>query len=316
MEPIKCLNHGYVKYVAHLDVAHLGTDASIIDAARMSTNGGFVSWEPYEGHPKGDEGLLSYLYRNQHMTPFEMCELVVEVQAPIFVVREWHRHRTFSYNEASARYAVMPDLHYLPPMERMVKQDQKNKQAGAAELLNEEDARGAIRLMEEEQTYLYRDYSGMLDAGLAREVARINTPVSRYTRFRAKANLRNWLGFLHLRMAENAQQEIRVFANAVAEIVKLLWPRTWALFEEHTLYGMHLSRTEAEEYRRWKAEQLPAGWRWCQAERIKQPGGFLDRNRDGTWSAYPCADAPDAGILHNTLAEAIAFTEAKLAEEK
>lgn len=244
-EAIPVLDHGYVKYVAHL-----GTDESIIDAARMSTNGGFVSWEPYDGHPKGDAGLLKYLYRHQHMTPFEMGgDLVIEAQAPIFVVREWFRHRTMSFNEASARYAVMPDLHYLPPMDRMVKQDQKNKQAGAVEHLDEELSRGAIRIIEEEQVYLYQDYLALLDGGLAREVARINTPVSRYTRFRAKANLRNWLQFLHLRLAENAQQEIRVYAEAVASIVKQLWPRTWDLFEEYTLHGKHLSRTEAEQYR-------------------------------------------------------------------
>lgn len=243
-DPIQVLDHGYVKHVAHL-----GTDESIIDAARMSTNGGFVSWEPYEGHPRGDAGLLTYLYKHQHMTPFEMADLVIEAQAPIFVVREWFRHRTMSFNEASARYAVMPDLHYLPPMDRMVKQDQKNKQAGAAELMDEDLSRGAIRIIEEEQVYLYQDYLAMLDGGLAREVARINTPVSRYTRFRAKANLRNWLQFLHLRLAENAQLEIRVYAEAVASIVKQLWPRTWELFEEYTRYGKHLSRTEAEQYR-------------------------------------------------------------------
>jgi len=245
IEFIPVLDHGYVKYIAHL-----GTDEAIIDAARMSTNGGFISWEPYEGHPKGDAGLLKFLYKNQHLTPFEMGgDLVIEAQAPIFVVREWFRHRTMSFNEASARYAVMPDLHYLPPVERMVKQDQKNKQAGAEERLDNALAVTAQDLMKREQRWLYDDYKALIEEGLAREVARINTPVSRYTRFRAKANLRNWLQFLHLRMAENAQQEIRVFADAVAILVKQLWPRTWELFEEYTLHGKHLSRTEAEQYR-------------------------------------------------------------------
>ncbi len=216
-EFIEVLDHGYVKYIAHL-----GNDEAIIDAARMSTNGGFVSWEPYEGHPKGDLGLLTYLYKNQHMSPFEMGDLIVEVQAPIFVVREWHRHRTMAYNEASARYAVMPDLHYLPPVERMVKQDQKNKQAGAEARLEGALAVTVQELMKREQRWLYDDYAALIEEGLAREVARINTPVSRYTRFRAKANLRNWLGFLHLRLAPNAQWEIRVFADAVATLVKQL----------------------------------------------------------------------------------------------
>lgn len=308
MEPIKCLEHGYVKYVAHL-----GADESIIDAARMSTNGGFIAWEPYEGHPKGDAGLLSYLYRNQHMTPFEMCDLVIEVQAPIFVVREWHRHRTFSYNEASARYAVMPDLHYLPPLERMVKQDNKNKQAGASDQLDQEISVQIQALLKQEQRWLYHDYEAMLGEGLAREVARINTPVSRYTRFRAKANLRNWLGFLHLRMAENAQIEIRVFADAVAELVKLLWPRTWALFEEHTLYGKHLSRTEYAEYLAWKQQQLPNGWRWVQAEKQDPHGALVDRNIDGTWSAFTGADRGDC-TRHDSIHEAIQAANKELAE--
>lgn len=250
-EFIEVLDHGYVKYISHM-----GSDSSIIDAARMSTNGGFVSWEPYEGHPKGDLGLLTYLYKNQHSTPFEMADLIVEVQAPIFVVREWHRHRTMSYNEASARYAVMPDLHYLPPVERMVKQDQKNKQAGAEARLEGALAVTVQELMKREQRWLYDDYAALIEEGLAREVARINTPVSRYTRFRAKANLRNWLGFLHLRLAENAQQEIRVFAEAVASLVKDLWPRTWELFEEYDRYGKHLSRTEAESYKQAMQQKL------------------------------------------------------------
>ena len=246
----KVLNHGYIKYIDHM-----GNDESIIENARMSTDGGFVSWEPYEGHPKGDAGLLTYLYKHQHMTPFESGELMVEVQAPIFVVREWHRHRTQSFNEQSARYAVMPDIHYLPEWDRLVKQDQKNKQAGGSDELDTETRRDALLFLRSEQDAVYRHYTNLMDRGLAREIARINTPVSRYTRFRAKANLRNWLGFLNLRLPENAQLEIRVYAEAVADIVKHLWPRTWALFEEHTLHALHLSRTEAEEYRRWKAEQ-------------------------------------------------------------
>ena len=246
----KVLDHGYVKYIDAM-----GNDESIIEAARMSTNGGFVSWEPYEGHPKGDAGLLSYLYRNQHMTPFEMCDLIIEVRAPIFVAREWMRSRTQSYNEASARYAVMPDWHYIPEIDRMVKQSSGNKQAGGVERLSVVDSIVVQDTIASEQRRIYEGYSQALDKGLAREVARINTPVSRYTKFRAKANLRNWLQFLHLRMAENAQMEIRVYANAVAELVKEFWPRTYALFEEHTLHGKHLSRTEWVEYQAWKASQ-------------------------------------------------------------
>lgn len=248
--PVKALpvlNRGYV-----LDVASMGTEESIIEAARQSTSGGFVSWEPYDGHPKGDVGLLSYLYREGHSTPFEMCELLLEVQAPIFVAREWFRHRTFSYNEMSARYVQMPDVHYLPPPHRMVRQAKHNKQAGADEVLSEQDADFIAEQMEQDQIRLYENYDDAIRMGLAREVARVNTPVSRYTRFRVKGNLRNWLHFLKLRMAPNAQQEIRAYADVIAGIVKSKWPRTWELFEEWDLYGKRLSRTEYTEYLAWK----------------------------------------------------------------
>lgn len=242
------LNRGYV-----LRVASMGTEESIIEAARQSTSGGFVSWEPYEGHPKGDTGLLSYLYREGHSTPFEMCELLLEVQAPLFVAREWMRHRTFSYNEMSARYVQMPDIHYLPPPHRMVRQGKHNKQAGEPDaLLAESEADLLVERMEQDQIRLYANYDDAIRHGLAREVARINTPVSRYTRFRVKGNLRNWLHFLKLRMASNAQQEIRAYADAIAGIVKSEWPRTWELFEEWDLYGKRLSRTEYVEYLAWK----------------------------------------------------------------
>lgn len=256
---VPVLDHGYVKYIDHM-----GSDESVIEAARMSTNGSFISWDAYEGHPKGDAGLLTFLYKHKHLSPYEMGDLILEVQAPIFVVREWFRHRALSVNEASARYAVMPDLHYVPPVERLVKQDTKNKQAGASDLLDSEVACQILGLLKEEQRLVYDDYSAMLDEGLAREVARINTPVSRYTRFRAKANLRNWLGFLLLRMPENAQQEIRVYAEVVGQIVKVIWPRTWALFEEYDLYGLHLSRTEANEYRAWKKSPEYLAWKTAQ----------------------------------------------------
>jgi thymidylate synthase (FAD) len=142
----KVLDHGYVKLIDHM-----GTDESIIEAARMSTGKGFVSWNPYyicnhclntDVHfsscgykekalthmPRGDAGLLEHLYKNKHMTPFEMCELSIEVQAPIFVFREWHRHRTQSYNEFSARYSQMFNLHYVPEADRFLPKKSSNKQ--------------------------------------------------------------------------------------------------------------------------------------------------------------------------------------------
>lgn len=242
-EPIKVLDHGYVKHIASM-----GDDEMVIRAARQSTDGSFVSWEPYEGHPKGDAGLLSYLYKHQHMTPFEMCELVVEVQLPIFVAREWMRHRTFSYNEASARYAQMPDLHYVPSEKRMVKQATKNKQAGGQEMLDDNMSEACLYGIKSEQREVYYGYSLMLQRGLAREVARINTPVSRYTKFWCKGNLRNWLHFLGLRLHTDAQWEIREYAHAVAKIIREKWPRSWELFFEYDLHSRKLTRNEAYEF--------------------------------------------------------------------
>lgn len=266
---IKVLDQGYVRYVDSM-----GSDESIVEAARMSTGRGFVSWEPYArckqcgramlfdsiqrnvmldhcGHdakteqfPRGDLGMLDFMYRHHHSTPFEFSELHVEVQAPIMVFREWHRHRTQSYSEMSARYTQMPDLHYVPDAERMQKQSATNRQ-GSSEMLDDNAAEILRMEIEAEQASIYKNYGAMIDSGLAKEVARLNTPVSRYSRMRAKTDLRNWLAFLLLRMAPTAQWEIRQYANAVAEIVKAFWPRTYALFEEYDLGGVRLSRSEA-----------------------------------------------------------------------
>ena len=248
-KPIRILDSGYVKYIDHM-----GTDEHFIRAARQSTNKDFQGWDQ-------DAGLLEYLYANQHHTPFEMSNLIIEVKAPIFVFREWMRHRTQSFNELSARYTVMPNDHYVPSLERMVRQDQKNKQGSSKDKLDRAHAARIQKQMEQDQAHLYATYTSAMDGGLVREVARINTPVSRYSKMWANSNLRNWLHFLNLRMAPNAQEEIRVYANAVAQIVQSIWPRTFALFEEHTLYGVRLSRTEAalaakalEEFRKLNPE--------------------------------------------------------------
>lgn len=239
---IKVLDHGYVKYVAHL-----GGDEDIVAAARMSTDKGFQGW----GTPAkpGDEKLLEFLYKMGHSTPFEMCEFAVEVQAPIFVFREWHRHRTFSYSELSARYTQMPNIHYVPEASRFEPKVTANKQESSKPYFTESDARLHRENVEESQRETYFHYDEMIAQGVPREVARINTPVSRYSRMRAKTDLRNWLGFLKLRMDKSAQYEIRCFAEACASIIKALWPRTYALFEEYDLNGVRLSRSDVAEMR-------------------------------------------------------------------
>lgn len=223
------LDHGYLHCTQSW-----GSDETIIESARMSTDGGFVSWDPYEDHPKGDLGLLRYLWKNKHFTPFEMCGLTVEVKAPIFVLRQWHRHRTQSYNEMSARYVPLPSENYTPGLFRCIPLKSGNTQArGSTERCPTEDEAQAWQRSVET---LYRQseavYQMGLRLGVPKEVARVVIPVARYSTMRASANLRNWLAFQSLRLDPHAQHEIRVYAEALDAVVKEKFPRTWALFHE------------------------------------------------------------------------------------
>jgi thymidylate synthase (FAD) len=182
----------------------------------------------------GDEKLLRFLFENGHHTPFEMGGLTFEVQAPIFVFREWHRHRVpFSYNEMSARYTPLPDVNYIPTVERLLLNSKTNKQAGTikgSEELTEamaEQFRDSLRRVYAQAEDVYQT---ALLHGVPKELARVHLPVGRYSRMRASANVRGWLNFLKLRMAQNAQWEIRQYANAVGAAVGDRFPRTWELF--------------------------------------------------------------------------------------
>lgn len=247
------LDHGYVTLVESW-----GSDARIIESARMSTAKGFQGWGPKHaegclagvditahGDPgqqlapctctpqAGDEKLLRFLWENKHHSPFEMAGLTVEVQAPIFVFREWHRHRTQSYNELSARYTPLPDLFYTPSLERLKagRQSKTNKQGSEAGT-PEEEALWAGAVMRTVYEKARTEYERLLAAGVARELARLVIPVAQYSRMRATANLRNWLHFLELRLAVGAQWEIRQYAAAVYVLVEQQFPRTTALFTE------------------------------------------------------------------------------------
>ena len=251
---IKVLDHGFVRLVDKM-----GSDESIVEAARESTSKGFLGWGPRcakcghsfnatigfcealgcEGREAkaGDEKLLAYLYDNRHDTPFEMADMVIQVQAPIFVFREWHRHRTMAYNEMSARYAPLPDVNYVPTVERlMLGGGHLTKQAASATgapVLDEGTAREfrshLIGMYSTQEEF----YQWALKMGVPKELARVDLPVGRYSRMRAKANLRNWLAFLTLRADANAQFEIRMYAYAVGHIISQLYPRTWDLFLNH-----------------------------------------------------------------------------------
>jgi thymidylate synthase (FAD) len=279
----QCLDHGYVN-----GVEYWGSDERVIESARMSTNKGFNGWGPKcsecgrnYGNPDspvpmdkclcghapvnapGDEKLLRFLWENKHHTPFEMAGLTIEVQAPIFVFREWHRHRVpFSYNEASARYAPLPDLNYVPTVERLMTNSDHhhscakwkvsthacdtprlcadimsgaNKQAGKVAYAGEYDAVEAERTRTNIQivyNLAQESYEAALKAGCPKELARVLLPVGRYSKMRASANLRGWCNFMQLRQAPNAQYEIRVYADAVNKILSSIFPRTMRLFNE------------------------------------------------------------------------------------
>jgi thymidylate synthase (FAD) len=224
------LDHGFVRHVESWGCGDNGIDneAGIIEAARQSTQGSFRGWEE-------DEKLLRHLYNNNHSTPFEFAGMVIEVQAPIFVFREWHRHRTQSYNEMSARYAPLPDLNYMPTYERLMIQNTANKQAnGTGKELTALDAQYTLLDLNRAYRQAQQDYISALDRGVPKELARCFLPVARYSKMRASANLRNWLAFLTLRMDPNAQWEIQQYAQAVAGIIEDRFPKTYKLFMERS----------------------------------------------------------------------------------
>lgn len=228
MKTIKVLDHGYVKPIESWGRGEANaSEAAIIEAARQSTQGSFRGWDK-------DEKLLEFMFNHNHSTPFEFCGMTIEVQAPIFVFREWHRHRTQSYNEMSARYAPLPDINYLPGTSRLFLTQEKNKQAQGVNGTELTIADAGRWLHDVENFYAMAQnlYEVALAAGVPKEIARIVLPVGRYSRMRATANLRNWLAFLTLRMDPNAQWEIRQYANAVGQIVEQEFPRTWNLFKK------------------------------------------------------------------------------------
>ena len=218
---LETLDKGYVNLVESW-----GSDERVIESARMSTNKSFQGWDK-------DEKLLRYLWTHKHFTPFEMAGATFEIQAPIFVAREWMRHRTQSYNELSGRYSELPDLFYYPTRDRLKagKQSKTNKQ-GSEEGFTEVEAAMFLMDIVENTEASRKAYEKLLEAGVARELARLVVPVNQYTRFRASANLRNWLAFLELRLGEGVQWEMKEYATGLASILEERFPRTYTLFKE------------------------------------------------------------------------------------
>ncbi len=220
-DSINVLDHGLVRLVDFM-----GSDLSISRNARVSYD---AAWRA--GEDKGsDARLINYLYSHGHNTPFESCAVTFEVKAPIFVFRQWHRHRTQSYNELSARYRELPEEFYLPDVSQITTQSSDNKQMRTDEQHSEaESIRWAI---EQSNRDSFAAYHRLIEKGCPRELARSVLPVGTYSHMFATANLLNWYRFLKERLHSHAQYEIRVYAAAILEMLAELYPVATAAFQE------------------------------------------------------------------------------------
>lgn len=248
-EPLPVLDHGFVRVIDYM-----GDDAAIVQAARVSYGKGTKQ-------VSGDKALLAYLMRHRHTSPFEMCEIKLHVKLPIFVARQWVRHRTANVNEVSARYSVLEDEVYVPAAEHVAAQSVTNRQGRGAELGPLERERARL-LVEQQARAAYATYLELLNQGpdgaprhperpgLARELARVVLPLATYTQWYWKADLHNLLHFLRLRADPHAQLEIRAYAEILLDIVRRWVPLTAAAFEEHRLRGAELSAGGLDVVRR------------------------------------------------------------------
>lgn len=239
----RVLDHGFVALVDCMPrLAPVGktADYSIVQAARVSYGEGTKQVNE-------DRGLVRYLLRHRHTTPFEMVEFKFHIAMPIFVARQWIRHRTANVNEYSARYSIVPDRFYRPTVETVRAQSTSNRQGGDG-LVDAGTAEEFLGLLDRAEA-LYKDYLGLTEKGVARELARAALPVSVYTEWYWKCDLHNLFHFLSLRMDPHAQYEIRVFADAMYELLKPIVPISCEAFEDYRLGAMHLTRLEIEAIR-------------------------------------------------------------------
>ena len=246
------LDHGFIRVVDYM-----GDDAAVVQAAR-------VSYGARTRRVREDRGLIRYLMRHRHTTPFEMCSIKFHVKLPIFVARQWIRHRTASVNEYSARYSVLDREFYLPAPEDLAVQSKSNAQ-GREESVSPDVADEIRRLLEQDARQAYSRYEWLLNEqpdgspvdpdrpGLARELARINLPLSTYTQWYWKVNLHNLLHFLQLRADPHAQTEIRVYAEAMLGIVRRWVPVVAEAFEDYRLGAAELSGPMLTVVRAWLA---------------------------------------------------------------
>ena len=239
-EALPILDHGFIRVVDYM-----GDDTSIVQSARVSYGKGTKKVST-------DEGLIKYLMRHWHSTPFEMCEIKYHVKLPIFIARQWIRHRTANVNEYSARYSILDKEFYLPSKENLAAQSASNRQ-GRGELINGKQADNILTILKKDAEQTYSNYEFMLNEkfdgtkinennkGLARELARMNLTLNTYTQWYWKTDLLNLMNFLRLRADEHAQYEIRAYATAMLDTLKKWVPTTYEAFMDYRVGGTEVS---------------------------------------------------------------------------
>ena len=231
------LDKGFVRLVDYF-----GGDQRIVQSARVSYGEGTKSVSQ-------DGALIDYLLRHQHTSPFEQVVMTFHVKMPIFVARQWVRHRTGRMNEVSGRYSIMKDEFYVPAEDKVSPQSTDNKQGRATEAFDKETADKIITKLEEGQKAAYESYNELIESGLAREIARINLPLSLYTEFYWEMDLHNLFHFLKLRLDSHAQYEIRVYAEVILEMCRKVAPMATESFINHMNQGVSFSGEEMRALR-------------------------------------------------------------------
>ena len=240
------LDHGFIRVIDYM-----GDDSAIVQAARVSYGRGTKK-------SLQDQGLINYLMRHRHTTPFEMCDIKFHIKLPIFIARQWIRHRTASINEYSARYSILSNEFYMPQKVHLTTQSAENKQGRSNQALPEDDADRILEMLRDDAMKCHAHYIDMLNedeqgnvvdpnkVGITRELARMNLTLNTYTEWYWKINLHNLLHFVALRADAHAQYEIRVYAEVILDILKRWVPYAFEAFEEHMLGGTRISRKGME----------------------------------------------------------------------
>jgi thymidylate synthase (FAD) len=240
--PIPVLDHGFIRVIDYM-----GDDSSIVQAARVSYGRGTKK-------SLEDKGLINYLMRHRHTTPFEMCDIKFHIKLPIFIARQWIRHRTASINEYSARYSILSNEFYVPELANLSPQSSINKQGRSDDTLPSDEANRVLSILKNDAEHCYKNYVSMMNededgnvideknVGITRELARMNLTLNHYTEWYWKINLHNLLHFLALRADPHAQYEIRVYAQAMLDIVKAWVPYAYEAFADHRMNGTSISK--------------------------------------------------------------------------